>query len=208
MQPESADELWVISLAPCNSKGGEATLNSRKLFESCGGGWWGEKEALVIQITHYETRFWSGWPGLLVSKSFHTRRFCNCRGKPWYKLQKVKRQERLFLDPFWSGADPRAWIMDSDEHRMLRDRRGLSLMWEQQQTGPGGGEALAREHSLRDSWPKKHLWKSHSWEAASQETLAVQKFSIQEIKICYGVTYGTTSANILHFQMFRELQKY
>lgn len=40
-----------------------------------------------------------------------------------------------------------------------------------------------------------------------RDSLAIQKFSIQGMKVCYGVAYGTTSANILHFQMFRELQK-
>lgn len=174
-------------------------------------GWWGEKEALIIQITHYETHFGSGWQGLLASKAF-TRRSCNSRGKPWYKLQEVKRQESLFLDPFWSGADPRVWITEPAEHRMLKDRsRGLALhrSWCERTTNRGGRwQSLAQEHSLHESFPKKHLWKAHSWGAASQEALAIQKFSIQGKKICYGVTYGTTSANILHFQMFRELQKY
>lgn len=45
-------------------------------------------------------------------------------------------------------------------------------------------------------------------EQPAKRLLAIQKFSIQGIKICYGVTYGTTSANILHLKMLRELQKY
>lgn len=160
-QADNADELWVISLASCSSEGGEATLNSTQLLESCGGGVVGREgdshnpnntlwNSALVRLT-----------GFAGEQSFHTHRFCNCRGKPWYKLQKVKRQESLFLDPFWSGADPRAWITEPAEHRMLqgRSRLWLCTALDVRAATKRGRRwwSLAWEHSLHDSFPKKHL---------------------------------------------------
>lgn len=168
-------------------------------------GWCGEKETLIIQITRYETQFWSGWQGLVVSKAFPHADFVTAE-KNLGKIKDLKVRETVpwsILKWGWSqsGNHRASWTQDAQRQEQAPDVRAT--------TNQGGRwQSLAWEHSLHDSFPKKHLWNSHSWAAASQETLALQKFSIQGIKICYGVTYGTASANILHFQMFRELQKY
>lgn len=138
--------------------------------------------------------------GFAGEQSFHTCRFCNCRGKPWYKLQKVKRQERLFPDPFWSGADPRAWIMEPAEHRMLKGRSRLSLCTalDVRATTNRGGR-----------WWSPDLGAQPAWVIPQKASLKVSQLrSSQPRDSCYSEIQYTRNKSLLWSYIWHYICKY
>lgn len=175
-------------------------------------GWWGEKETLILQITHYETRFWSGWQGLLVSKAFTHADFAIAEESLGTNYRRLKGKRACSLIHSEVGLIPERESRSQLNTGCSKTGAGSGcaplLMWEQQQTGVGGGKAWLGSTACMTHSPKSISQSLTAEQQPAKRLLAIQKFSIQGIKICYGVTYGTTSANILYSQMFGELQKY